>query len=113
MLESSVTNLAGLAGVTGIAADVHAGKTSAESVTLAALDQIAKYNGELNAFLEVPREGALAQARAIDAKRARGEALGPLAGLPGAIKDAICVRGVATTAASKILAGYEPPYDSA
>jgi aspartyl-tRNA(Asn)/glutamyl-tRNA(Gln) amidotransferase subunit A len=112
MLDPSVTHPAGPAGVTAIAARVRDGETSAEAITLAALEQIAKYNGELNAFLEVPRDGALAQARAIDAKRARGEALGALAGVPVAIKDAICVRGVATTAASKILAGYEPPYDA-
>jgi aspartyl-tRNA(Asn)/glutamyl-tRNA(Gln) amidotransferase subunit A len=103
MLDSSVTT---------IAAKVRAGETSAESVTADALAQIAKFDGQLNAFLQVPREGALAQARAVDAKRARGEALGPLAGVPVAIKDAICVRGVVTTAASKILAGYEPPYDA-
>ena len=66
----------------------------------------------LNAFLHVARDEALAQARAVDAKRARGEALGPLAGVPIALKDAICTRGVPTTAGSKILAGYVPPYDA-
>src|SRR3984957_9863274 len=103
MLDSSVTS---------IATKVHKGDVSAERVTADALDQIAKFDGQLNAFLQAPREEALAQARAVDAKRARGEALGPLAGVPVAIKDAICVRGVVTTAASKILAGYEPPYDA-
>jgi aspartyl-tRNA(Asn)/glutamyl-tRNA(Gln) amidotransferase subunit A len=103
MLDSSVT---------GIATKVRAGEVSAEAVTAAALGQIARCNRELNVFLQAPREGALAQARAIDAKRSRGETLGPLAGVPVAIKDAICVRGVVTTAASKILAGYEPPYDA-
>src|SRR5580700_807283 len=103
MLDSSVT---------GIASKVRAGEVSAEAVTAAALGQIARYDRELNVFLQAPREEALAQARAVDAKRARGEALGLLAGVPVAIKDAICVRGVVTTAASRILAGYEPPYDA-
>jgi aspartyl-tRNA(Asn)/glutamyl-tRNA(Gln) amidotransferase subunit A len=103
MLDSSVT---------GIASKVRAGEVSAEAVTAAALGQIARYDRELNVFLQASREGALAQARAIDAKRTRGEPLGPLAGVPVAIKDAICVRGVVTTAASKILDGYEPPYDA-
>ena len=79
---------------------------SCRSARIAALD------GELNAFLRVARDEALAQARAIDQKRARGEALGPLAGVPIAIKDAICTRGVESTAGSKILAGYVPPYDA-
>jgi aspartyl-tRNA(Asn)/glutamyl-tRNA(Gln) amidotransferase subunit A len=103
MLDSSVT---------AIAAKVRAGEVSAESVTAAAIAQIAAIDGRLNAFLHVPEQSALAQARAVDAKRARGEAMGPLAGVPVAIKDAICVRGVVTTAASKILAGYEPAYDA-
>jgi len=103
MLDSSVT---------AIAAKVRAGEVSAESVTAAAIAQIAAIDGRLNAFLHVPEQSALAQARAVDAKRARGEAMGPLAGVPVAIKDAICVRGVVTTAASKILAGFEPAYDA-
>jgi len=77
--------------------------SSARSPRIAALD------GEVNAFLHVSRDDALAQARAVDAKRARGEALGKLSGVAIAIKDALCTRGLKSTAASKILQGYEPP----
>jgi aspartyl-tRNA(Asn)/glutamyl-tRNA(Gln) amidotransferase subunit A len=107
MVDSSLNS-----SVTAIAARVRAGEASAESVTTASLAQIAAHDAEIHAFLHVGQDEALAQARAIDAKRARGEALGPLAGVPVAIKDAICVRGVSTTSASKILAGYHPPYDA-
>jgi aspartyl-tRNA(Asn)/glutamyl-tRNA(Gln) amidotransferase subunit A len=85
---------------------------TAEATTAAALERIAALDGELHAFLYVAQAEAIAQARAVDAKRARGEALGPLAGVPIAIKDAICTRGEPSTAASRILAGYLPPYDA-
>jgi len=98
--------------VIAIAERVRAGETSALEATQVALAAIDAQNGALNAFLTVSREAALEQARAIDAKRARGEALGPLAGVPIGIKDALCTRGVVTTAGSKILEGYVPPYDA-
>src|SRR4029077_18580993 len=100
-------------GVIDIAASVQRGEASAESVALRSLERIAAIDGDVHAFLHVSRDGALAQARAVDAKRARGETLGPLAGGPIAIKDAICTRGTPSTAGSKILAGYVPPYDAA
>ena len=78
----------------------------------AALARIASVDGRVHAFLAVDREGALEQAREIDRKRARGESLGPLAGVPLAVKDAICARGLPATSGSKILAGYHPPYDA-
>jgi aspartyl-tRNA(Asn)/glutamyl-tRNA(Gln) amidotransferase subunit A len=99
-------------GVVEIAEQVRRGEVSAERVTTAALDRIEAKNGALNAFLHVARDEALAQARAVDAKRARGEALGAMAGVPVAVKDAICTRGMPSTAGSKILAGYLPPYDA-
>jgi aspartyl-tRNA(Asn)/glutamyl-tRNA(Gln) amidotransferase subunit A len=98
--------------VTEIATKVAAGEMAAETLAEQALAQIASLDGELHAFLHVPHEEVLAQARAIDMKRASGATLGLLAGVPVAIKDAICVRGVKTTAASKILADYVPPYDA-
>ncbi|WP_394848974.1 Asp-tRNA(Asn)/Glu-tRNA(Gln) amidotransferase subunit GatA [Pendulispora brunnea] len=98
--------------VIAIAERVRSGETSALDVTQAALAGIEAKNGRLNAFLTVSHESALDQARAVDAKRARGEKLGPLAGVPIGIKDALCTRGVVTTAASKILQGYVPPYDA-
>jgi len=98
--------------VTAVAERIRTGEVSAVEVTEAALAGIEAKNGALNAFLTVPRESALEQARAVDDKRARGEALGLLAGVPIGIKDALCTRGVATTAGSKSLAGYIPPYDA-
>src|SRR3984885_6112856 len=95
-----------------IAAKVHAGELTAERAPELSLARIATLDGEVNAFLRVARDEALAQARAIDQRRARGEALGRLAGVPIAIKDAICTRGVESTAGSKILGGYVPPYDA-
>jgi aspartyl-tRNA(Asn)/glutamyl-tRNA(Gln) amidotransferase subunit A len=66
----------------------------------------------LGAFLHVDAQGALATADAIDQRRARGEALGPLAGVPIAHKDIFVTRGAPTTAGSKMLAGYASPFDA-
>jgi aspartyl-tRNA(Asn)/glutamyl-tRNA(Gln) amidotransferase subunit A len=94
------------------ALQVAAGELSAEAVSAHYLERIARLGGGLNALLHVDAAGALASARAVDQKRARGEALGRLAGVPVIVKDNLCVRGVPTTCASKILAGYRPPYDA-
>ncbi len=102
-----------LGSVTEIADRVQRGETTAQAVTEAALASIRATDGEVHAFLHVASVQALSAARAVDAKRARGERLGPLAGVPIAIKDAICTRGMPSTAASRILAGYVPPYDAA
>ena len=67
---------------------------------------------ELNAFLEIDNKGALARARAIDANQKKGDALPTLAGVPIAIKDNICVRGMQTSCGSKILGDYHPPYNA-
>src|SRR4051794_10054000 len=99
-------------GVVSIAERVRRGETTAVAVAEASLARIDARNAELNAFLTVSREEVLEQARAVDAKRARGEALGPLAGVPIALKDALCTRGVRTTAGSKILEGWIAPYDA-
>ncbi|MBV9945734.1 MAG: Asp-tRNA(Asn)/Glu-tRNA(Gln) amidotransferase subunit GatA, partial [Myxococcales bacterium] len=99
-------------GVTEIASRVQRGDSTAEAVTAEFLGRIAESDGKLGAFLHVAREPALAQARALDDRRARGEALGPLAGVPVAVKDAICTRGLPSTAGSRILEGYAPPYDA-
>ncbi len=84
--------------------------TSVE-LTRAVLDRIEKLNPALHAFLHLAREGALDQARAADARRARGEDT-PLLGVPLAIKDVICVQSMPATAGSKILQGFVPPYDA-
>jgi len=88
------------------------GETSAEEVVGSALARIAATDGDVHAFLHVAGPTALSQAKAIDDRRARGAPLGPLAGVPIAIKDAICTKGMSTTAGSRMLAGYEPPYDA-
>jgi aspartyl-tRNA(Asn)/glutamyl-tRNA(Gln) amidotransferase subunit A len=74
--------------------------------------QIERENPRLNAFLVLSPERAFAQAGAIDAKIARRESLPPLAGVPAALKDVLNTRGTETTAGSKILKGYVPPYDA-
>src|SRR5262249_8403188 len=91
---------------------VAAGEVSAVEVTKAHLDRIATVDERVHAFLYVDSEGALAAAAEIDARRARGEELGPLAGVPIAVKDVMATRGVPTTCASKILEGWRPPYDA-
>jgi aspartyl-tRNA(Asn)/glutamyl-tRNA(Gln) amidotransferase subunit A len=98
--------------VTDTAARVARGETSAVDVTQTALAAAAAHDAALHAFLHVAGEAAIEQARAVDGKRARGEALGPLAGVPVAVKDAICARGMPATAGSRILEGWTPPYDA-
>jgi aspartyl-tRNA(Asn)/glutamyl-tRNA(Gln) amidotransferase subunit A len=80
-------------------------------VTAAFLDRIAALNPELNVYLTVDREGALAQARDAQARLARGEA-GVLTGVPLAIKDVLATKGLRTTCASRILENFVPPYDA-
>src|SRR6266704_1029037 len=91
------------------------GNATARVVTEAALDAAQKLNGTLNAFLEIDRLGALKRAEAIDtevaSQRTAGErTLPPLAGVPIAIKDNICVRGLQPSCGSQILGPYKPPY---
>jgi aspartyl-tRNA(Asn)/glutamyl-tRNA(Gln) amidotransferase subunit A len=91
---------------------VASGTFSAHEVAQAHLDRIERHDGGIHAFLSVMKEEALAAADAVDAKRKAGGALGSLAGVPVALKDNLCVRGVPTTAGSRILAGWRPPYDA-
>ncbi|WP_437642156.1 Asp-tRNA(Asn)/Glu-tRNA(Gln) amidotransferase subunit GatA [Sorangium sp. So ce854] len=110
-----------------LAALVQRGEVSAEEVARAALARIEQRDGALGAFLTVQGEQAIEAARALDARRARGASLGPLAGVPIGLKDALCTEGAPTTAGSKILTraaaggaskapdpsrGYRPPYDA-
>jgi aspartyl-tRNA(Asn)/glutamyl-tRNA(Gln) amidotransferase subunit A len=96
----------------GTAATIAAGDVSAVEVTQAHLDRIAKTDDVLHSFLHLDTEGALAAAAAVDAKRAAGQPLGPLAGVPLALKDVLTQNGIPTTCGSKILEGWRPPYDS-
>ena len=88
------------------------GQTSAVDVCRAAVTRIEQTNPALNAFNHVVAERALDRAGHIDRQRASGTALGPLAGVPVALKDNLCVKGVRTTASSKILDTFIPPYDA-
>ena len=87
------------------------GQTSSVAVTEAILAAIADVDGRLQSYLTVSAELALAQATEADRRRANGED-SPLLGVPVAVKDIICTRGVETTAGSKILKGFVPPYDA-
>ena len=99
-------------GVCALGDAVRSGKISATDVARACVTRIEAKNGELGAFLATAPDALLEGARAIDERRARGETLGPLAGVPVALKDAICTRFAPSTAGSKILEGYVPPYDA-
>jgi aspartyl-tRNA(Asn)/glutamyl-tRNA(Gln) amidotransferase subunit A len=88
------------------------GDVSAVDVTQAYLDEITAHEETVGAFLTVDSEGALAQAAEVDRKRSSGELLGKLAGLPVAVKDNICTKGIATTCASRMLENFVPPYDA-
>lgn len=102
--------------LTATAADlgrrIAARELTAVEVTEAFLAQIERVDGDVHAFLHVDAEGARAQAAAVDARLDAGEELGPLAGVPIAVKDLFCQAGVPTTAASKILEGWRPPYSA-
>ncbi len=88
------------------------GAISSVELTQAHLDRIAAVDGAVHAYLHVDAEGALAAARAVDARRAAGERLHPLAGVPVAVKDVMATEGLPTTCGSLILQGWVPPYDA-
>ncbi len=89
-----------------------AGDYSSEELTRAYLDRIQALDGRLNSLVTVTEELALAQARAADERRARGEARGPLDGLPLVHKDIFCTDGVKTSCASRMLDNFVAPYDA-
>ena len=88
------------------------GAITARQLVEAALDRIDAIDGQINAFISVDPEGALVCADDIDQRRTAGAALGPLAGIPLALKDVLCVRGGRTTCGSKILEHFIAPYDA-
>jgi len=98
-------------GAAELAAAIREKRLSAVEVTRAFLDRIAAVDPALGCYYRVDSDGALAQARAVDEALARGDDPGPLAGVPVALKDLFVTRGLETTAGSKILAGWIPPYD--
>ena len=97
--------------VTELSAALAAKKVSSVELTRSFLDRIGKLNPELNAFITVEEGRSLAQARAADARRARGDA-GPLTGIPVAFKDIYCTKGLRTTCGSKMLETFVSPYDA-
>ncbi|MBW4040660.1 MAG: Asp-tRNA(Asn)/Glu-tRNA(Gln) amidotransferase subunit GatA [Acidobacteria bacterium] len=95
-----------------LAGHLAAGDVSSVEATRAHLDRIAEVEPDVHAFLHVAGEAAMARAAEIDRLRAAGEAPSPLAGVPVAIKDVLCTADMPSTAASKILEGWIPPYDA-
>ncbi|MDK2820760.1 MAG: aspartyl-tRNA(Asn)/glutamyl-tRNA(Gln) amidotransferase subunit [Clostridia bacterium] len=88
------------------------GEVSSVEVTTAIIDRIEAVENRVQAYVTRTAEKALEQAKAIDEARAKGEELGPLAGVPMALKDNICTEGIRTTCSSRILADWVPPYDA-
>ena len=88
------------------------GEVSARELTDQHLQRIEAVDPTVHAYLEVTSERARADADRIDALRAAGETLPPLAGVPLAIKDNLCTKGIATTCSSRMLEGFKPPYES-
>lgn len=95
-----------------LAQDIQLGASSAQDAVEAALDAIEKRDGEINAFVRVFTEDARKRATEIDKKRANGEPIGTLAGVPIAIKDNIAINGQLTTCASRMLENFVCPYDA-
>ena len=95
-----------------IAADVRAGRRRARDVLEEHLARVDAREGEIHAFNLVLADEARAAADAVDAAVAAGDDPGPLAGVPIALKDNLCTRGIPTTCSSRILEGWRPPYDA-
>lgn len=102
LLDSEATVLAAL---------IKRGEVSARELTLAALERMSEREPLIHAFCTPTPESALQQAEAVDRKRARGEAVGALAGVPLAVKDLICTAGVRTTSGSRAYADFVPEHD--
>ncbi len=95
-----------------LAQALEAGEVSSVEIVEAHLERIADVDATIHAFLHVDADGARATARDVDARRAAGESLPTLAGVPIAVKDVLCTKGLPTTAGSRILDGWIAPYDA-
>src|ERR1044071_9294946 len=93
-----------------ISSELSAAESTAQTVVARSLDAAERLNETLNAFLQIDREGALGRAQELD--REAGS-WGVLRGIPVALKDNICVRGMQGTCGSRILPGQQPPFDAA
>ena len=91
---------------------VASGRVKAADLAGSYFERIEKLNPHLNVYLSLTKERALEQAARVDAAAAKGDPLGPLAGIPIGVKDVLVMRGAPSTAGSKILKGYQPPYDA-
>lgn len=98
--------------LSALRADIAEGRVKAADLAGRYYDRIAEINPQLNVYLSLTKERALEQAARVDAAAAKGDPLGPLAGIPVGIKDVLVMRGAPATAGSKILKGYRPPYDA-
>src|SRR6516162_9804213 len=103
MIEKTATDLLALQA---------AGKASAVEIADAFLAAYREREPKLKAFTSLDEAEIRRQAAAVDARRAAKQPLGKLAGVPVAIKDVLCTKGVRTTCSSKILANFVPPYDA-
>jgi aspartyl-tRNA(Asn)/glutamyl-tRNA(Gln) amidotransferase subunit A len=108
VVHSSIENLS----LAAARAAVVEGRVSAAALAEEHFERIAAVDPEIHSFLALTRERAMAQAERVDAAVKAGEPVGVLAGVPVGIKDVLTVKGVVTTAGSKILEGYRPPYDA-
>lgn len=104
-------NLAALSAV-DLLTKLQSGEVSAVQLTQACVEQIQRHDQRIGSFVDVAADAALDQAASIDRRRQQGQPLGPLAGLPVAIKDVLCTRGWKTTCASRMLQNFIPPYDA-
>lgn len=95
-----------------LAERIRSAQQSSAEITRAHFAQIAAVDGQVNAFLALDERRAMAKAREVDAKIANGEKLSPLAGVPIAVKDLLCYAGLPTTASSRMLAEWRPPYNA-
>jgi len=91
---------------------ITSGRLKATDLVTRYYERIEQVNPQLNVYLSLTKERALAQAAKVDAAAAKCDSLGPLAGIPVGIKDVLVMRGAPATAGSKILKGYHPPYDA-
>ena len=103
LIDSSATDLLQL---------LNSGEITAVELTQAFFDQITQHDARVRSFLSVATQSALEQAASVDQRRASGQPVGELAGLPVAVKDVLCTEGWATSCGSKMLANFVPPYDA-
>lgn len=91
---------------------IRCGELTAREVIASVFSAIRSADEAINAYVTLDEEGAMAQAADVDDRVARGDLVGPLAGIPVALKDLICTKGLLTTCGSRILHNFVPPYDA-